>query len=155
MSMKRRSRRGDKGAAAVEMAIVLPLLVFLAFGVAEFGWAFAQKMDLNSAAREGARIAAITPGPTDDVKNLLCATLDVNEIAAVVMDVSGADARDSDPAGSQGAIGRFWIEADYDSLTGFFDFLASGVSMRSSVDFRVEIPDLTPTWWSASSGFSC
>ncbi len=151
----RRRRPDDRGVAAVEMAMVLPLLVLLAFGVAEFGWAFAQKMDLNAAAREGARIAAITPGPTDDVKDKLCSTLDVGEIATVVMDASGVDARDSDPAGSQGAIGRFWIEADYDSLTGFFSFLTSGVNMRSSVDFRVEVPDITPTWWSASGGFTC
>ena len=153
--MRLRRRSDDRGVAIVEMAVVLPLLVVLALGVAEFAWAFAQKMDLNAAAREGARIAANTAGPTADIQNLLCSTLDVGSLGTVTMDASGADNRGADPTGSRGAVGRFWIRANYNSLTGFFDFFATGVTMTSTVDFRVEIQDVTPVWWAASAGFVC
>lgn len=160
MSMRWRKRKDDRGVAAVEMAMVLPLLVLLAFGVAEFGWAFAQKMDLNSAAREGARIAANIVGPTGDVQDLLCATLDVGGLGGTITMDASQSPDDPGPAttppGTRGAVGRFWIRANYNSLTGFFDVFTSGVTMTSTVDFRVEvISDTTPVWWSSSSGFTC
>lgn len=152
-------RRRERGAAAVEMAFALPLLLLLSFGVAEFGWAFAQKMDLNSAAREGARIAANTAGPTSTIQNLLCSTIDVGNIGTVTMDASESTRTPQppgvDPPGSQGAIGTFWIEVQYDPIIGFFEFFGTNVTMRSEVDFRVEIPDVTPSWWPVSGGFTC
>ena len=59
--MKRqfRSRRGERGAAAVEFALVLPILLTLVFGIVEFGWAFGQQVSLGNAAREAARTMAI------------------------------------------------------------------------------------------------
>lgn len=54
-----RQDRGDSGAAAVEFALVLPLLMLLVFGVIQFGIAFAQQLSLNSAARQGARSAVV------------------------------------------------------------------------------------------------
>ncbi|MFW5470911.1 TadE/TadG family type IV pilus assembly protein [Knoellia sp. CPCC 206435] len=58
MSTNTRSRR-ERGAAAVEMAIVLPLLLLIMGGVVEFGRAlFIQNMATN-AAREGARMRAL------------------------------------------------------------------------------------------------
>lgn len=51
--------RRERGAAAVEMAIVLPLLLLILGGVVEFGRAmFLQNMATN-AAREGARMRAL------------------------------------------------------------------------------------------------
>lgn len=54
-------KRGHKerGAAAVEMAIVLPLLLLIVFGIIDFGRLLYTKVELSSAAREGARIVAI------------------------------------------------------------------------------------------------
>lgn len=55
-----RSLRDQHGASAVEFAIVLPLLFFIILGGIEFGYAFYQKVSLNSAVREGARILAVS-----------------------------------------------------------------------------------------------
>lgn len=55
--MRRRQR--DRGAAAVEFAIVLPLLVALTLGIIAFGWAFHIQTVLDNAARDGVRIAAL------------------------------------------------------------------------------------------------
>jgi len=51
--------RPDKGAAAVEFAIVAPLLVVLVVGIAEFGRAFFLQATLAGAAREGVRVMAL------------------------------------------------------------------------------------------------
>jgi Flp pilus assembly protein TadG len=49
----------DSGAAAVEMAIVLPLLLLLTFGIIDFGRMLNAQVTLSAAAREGARWAAL------------------------------------------------------------------------------------------------
>lgn len=50
----------DDGAAAVEMAMVLSLLVMLVFGIIEFGRAYNAQVTLTHATREGVRTLAIT-----------------------------------------------------------------------------------------------
>ena len=54
----RRASR-DRGAAAVEFALLLPLLLFLVFGIIDFGRALNAQITLTQAAREGARLAAL------------------------------------------------------------------------------------------------
>jgi len=50
--------RGAEGAQLLEFALVLPMLLVLVFGAADFGKAWALKDKLSNAARDGARIAA-------------------------------------------------------------------------------------------------
>ncbi len=49
----------NRGAAAVEMALVLPLLLMLIFGIFAFGQAYNNYLAITHAAREGARMAAV------------------------------------------------------------------------------------------------
>src|SRR3954470_1339158 len=51
----------DRGAAAVEFALVFPILVLILIGIVEFGSVFNTQLMLTSAAREGARTMAV-PG---------------------------------------------------------------------------------------------
>ncbi len=65
MSMSPNLRRRDhEGAAAVELALVLPLLILLVGGIIDFGFAFNSQISLTHAAREGVRVEAVT-GDTD------------------------------------------------------------------------------------------
>jgi Flp pilus assembly protein TadG len=49
----------DRGAAAVEFALVLPLLFLILFAIIDFGRALNTQITLTQAAREGARLAAL------------------------------------------------------------------------------------------------
>ena len=59
---QRNWRRRDAGASAVEMAIVLPLLALLVFGIIDFGRALNAQIQISQAAREGVRLAALAGG---------------------------------------------------------------------------------------------
>jgi Flp pilus assembly protein TadG len=49
----------DRGAAAVEFALLLPVLLLILFGIIDFGRALNAQITLTQAAREGARLAAL------------------------------------------------------------------------------------------------
>jgi len=56
----RTTLRNSKGNAVIEFALVLPLLLLIVFGITEFGRAIMTTNILNTAAREGARLAAVS-----------------------------------------------------------------------------------------------
>ncbi|WP_457963121.1 pilus assembly protein [Arthrobacter sp. D1-29] len=51
--------QSERGAVAVEFAILLPLLLMLVLGTIEFGRAYNAQITLTNAAREGVRVMAI------------------------------------------------------------------------------------------------
>jgi Flp pilus assembly protein TadG len=55
----RRLPRGERGAALVEFALVLPLLLVVIAGVVDFGFLFQRYEVVTNAAREGARLASL------------------------------------------------------------------------------------------------
>jgi len=55
--------RRERGSAVVEFALVLPILVMLVFGIVEFGRGYNAKITVTHAAREGARVLALTADP--------------------------------------------------------------------------------------------
>lgn len=84
-----RRAREDRGAAAVELALVLFPLLMLMLGIVEFSRAWSMQLRLQDAAREAAREIALSyddPGVTD-VGPLAMARLDSLLGAAVVADL--------------------------------------------------------------------
>jgi Flp pilus assembly protein TadG len=59
----RRAGWGERGAAAVEFALVVPILLLLVLGIAEFGRAYNIQTTLSGAAREGVRTMAVLNDP--------------------------------------------------------------------------------------------
>lgn len=58
-------RHGDgreRGAAAVEFALILPVLLLIVFGIINFGFMLSARQAVSQAAAEGARAAAVTTG---------------------------------------------------------------------------------------------
>lgn len=91
-------RRCDKGASAVEFALVLVLLMLLLTGIIQFGYTFFQYLQVEHAAREGARWASLrTPAGTWDTAGTTRAYvyeaapfLDLKDPNKVVINVDGS-----------------------------------------------------------------
>lgn len=60
-----RLRRDARGVAAIEFAILAPVVLLLIVGIARLGILFMANSGLRSAVAEGARYATIYPRPTD------------------------------------------------------------------------------------------
>jgi Flp pilus assembly protein TadG len=67
---RRRPESPDRGAVAVEFALVAPLVLFLLFAVIGYGYMLSFRQAISQAAAEGARAAAVAPAglTVDDVK---------------------------------------------------------------------------------------
>jgi Flp pilus assembly protein TadG len=55
--------RTEEGAAMIEFALVLPILLMLVFGIINFGFALYNKEVITNASREGARYGIIIGDP--------------------------------------------------------------------------------------------
>lgn len=62
---RRVADREDRGAAAVEFALIVPLLLLLVFAMISFGMMLSFRQTLSQAATEGARAAAVERDPTE------------------------------------------------------------------------------------------
>ena len=76
MRALRNRSHDESGAAAVEMAIVLPVLILLVFGIIQWSIYFNRLQGLQAAAREGARVAALPQSTQSDVKAKITDALD-------------------------------------------------------------------------------
>lgn len=59
------SKASERGAVAVEFALLIPILIMILLGIMEFGRAYNVQMSLTNAAREGARSVAINTVEAD------------------------------------------------------------------------------------------
>ena len=62
--------RTERGASAVEFAIILPVLLLVLGGIVDFGRYFFFQIQLTNAAREGARVAIAYPSPPDPTASI-------------------------------------------------------------------------------------
>ncbi|MDN5795024.1 MAG: pilus assembly protein [Intrasporangium sp.] len=63
-----RARGAERGAAAVEFALLLPLMFLVIAGIVDFGRAFFTQIELTNAAREGARAAVVSSISAGDIQ---------------------------------------------------------------------------------------
>ena len=76
--MGRDTSVGDNGAAAVEFALILSVLLLLVVGIIQFSLLFNAQLSLNHSTREGVRVYAITGDATagEDAAKLAATSLD-------------------------------------------------------------------------------
>jgi Flp pilus assembly protein TadG len=60
----------ERGAAAVEFALVVPVFMLIVFGMIDFTRAYYTQSAIAAAVREGARTAAVLPDPVNDATQL-------------------------------------------------------------------------------------
>ena len=68
----------ERGAAAVEFALIVPLLLLLLLGVIEFGRVFNAQLQLSAAARESVRVMAIQKLPGTAINTAIAAAPNLN-----------------------------------------------------------------------------
>lgn len=110
--MTRRRWGSESGAAAVEFALVLPILVLILFGVIEFGGVYNAQLMLTGAAREAARSMAVD-GVVADAQQLA-------RDAAVGIDSADLDVTVSPAACAAGTDVTVTVVYDRPFLTGLF-----------------------------------
>jgi Flp pilus assembly protein TadG len=79
----RRRIRNERGAALLETAITLPIILLISVGIFEFGRAYQTWQVLTNAAREGARVAVLSGTTDDQVRNVVSNYINGGRIAAV------------------------------------------------------------------------
>ncbi|GER21624.1 hypothetical protein NCCP1664_01210 [Zafaria cholistanensis] len=121
---------GERGASAVEMALLLPILVTLVFGIIEFGYAFNQQISLSQAAREGARYYAIHSGSSTYSATQLTQT--AQAAAPMATGLSATASATCTP----GALVTVTTQRSYASLTGWFDFLGPAITLSGKAAMR-------------------
>ena len=66
--------RRERGASAVEFALVMPMLFLVLFGIMDFGLQFLNLNSMHNGTREGARQAVVANFGTTDSCNLVGVT---------------------------------------------------------------------------------
>jgi TadE-like protein len=164
---RRRSSRStrERGAALIELAIALPILVILVFGIVEFGVAYNDYISIRDGVRQAAREgsvgnfgpAATTGAPchltgattaSDNIKRLMCLTkaeiaLDSSKVRVKVL--TGAPAFSG--TGTFAKNDSLIVCAQYplDAITGVMGQFISDTALASKTAFRIEKSDIVAT----------
>ncbi len=133
----RSARRARRGAAMLELALVLPIFLTLTVGLIEFGRAFMVQQMLTAAAREGARYGSL-PGignaeVEDRIRNYLSSGgIDTN----VQIDVTPENL-DSARSGTQVQV---TVEVSFGDVTWIANpwFLRNATTLSSTTVMRHE-----------------
>jgi Flp pilus assembly protein TadG len=118
-----------KGAALIETAFSLMILLIIVFGIVEYGRAMFIVNTLNNAAREGARRAAVSPSPID---------IDDFVTSAIPFDKTGIDITTSTtmPTAGSGEAITVTITLPFEALTGIIPVPSS---LRGEATMRYEL----------------
>ena len=144
--IRSRVHQDQKGAAAVEFAIVASLFFMLVFGIIDFGFAFHSWNNAVNAAREGARTGAVDSNPGDVAARVRAAssTLDQSKLTVSVVCSHSGGAFASSSCGSslvEGDIVRVIVNYDYDLITPLGSFvpgLGQTLNLHSQSESRFE-----------------
>ncbi len=121
-------RRPERGSAAVEFALILPLFMLLVLGSLDWGYYFFVTQVVTNAAREGAR--AGTLDPTDDS----LAVSDATSTASTYLTKAGLTGTAQVNATLVGNAVRVDVSYPAGSLTGFTEIIIpDAVTVRAEM----------------------
>ena len=123
--------RDERGAAAVEFALVAPLLVLLIFGIAEFGRAYYVQTMVSGSAREAVRVMALQDDPSAAIAAARSAASPLQLTDVVVTTSSTTTANRCTVPGGTGLPPTATVRITYTTsfITGL---IGSGVTLRGT-----------------------
>lgn len=126
-------RKNIHGQAVLELALVLPLLLIVVFGITEFGRAWMTMNVLTSAAREGCRLAVVTGPDVAAVNARVQEVCNAARITPTSVVVSGPDPVDVSRRVT------VVVESDFQVVTGHILGSFSGtIPLRATAVMRHE-----------------
>ena len=137
----RRFTRDERGAVVVEFALILPLFVLFIFAIMEFARGYQALNAITSAAREGARVAAIMPEPTEQM-SIDSVTARAKQVAGSMFTTDeitvSAPTCDPDPANCR--LVTVTTSITLTGVTPVFALIgkAGGIPISSTASFRWE-----------------
>lgn len=150
----RRRNGNERGTSIVEAAIVIPLLMTVLFGIIEFGFAYNDYLALRSAAREGARIAAVNNGclgsaasvapcgNADSERNdLLADTIKKSDQLSAKKDIAISVWLPDGSAAANRAVGKdvaVSLSTQMKSRTGLFAPFIDPITLKATARMRLE-----------------
>jgi Flp pilus assembly protein TadG len=142
--VRRRKGREERGAAAIEFALVMIPLLLIIGGILNFGLAFSQKLALDNAVRQAARAAVVDNAPT---------------LAADVID-EAETAFDDASIGRDGEVATFVVAAEGGGNTcedsDFGDRITVTGTFKSKFLFPWPVPGIpTSMTWTSMGEFQC
>lgn len=143
-----RRQRDERGTTVVESAIVLPVLVVLLFGIIEFGFAYNDYLALRSAAREGARLAAVNNGCVGGAA-AACGNADAQRDDLLADTLKKANGVSASPNGisisvwrpGTNAVGQdvaVSLSSPMKSRTGLFAPFINPITLKATAKMRIE-----------------
>lgn len=88
----RRKNRSENGQSVVEFALIVPVFILILMGIIEFGRLWETTNVLTSAAREGARVAAVSMPGAAAAENAARAVLTAGDVSGATVTVAGPNA---------------------------------------------------------------
>jgi Flp pilus assembly protein TadG len=129
---RRRHSDGERGAVAVEFALVFPVLILIILGILEFGFGYHAWDVTQNAAREGARVGAVD-ARVDDIEARVRGTSNVLDQSLLHVTVqcqpAAGGAFSSNPCADAGDVVRVTVVYRYDYITPLPNFVSMGDSM--------------------------
>lgn len=139
--MPRTRRRGDRGAAAVEFALVLPLLITLLFGMIDFGFAINRYTVINNATREGVRAASLSGTQSDVEKVVKDALSDLPGTVTVTVSCTtpkGATCSTWDGGKATGGVATVTATYQHSWITPIGSTFSPNLTLSKSSQMRIE-----------------
>jgi Flp pilus assembly protein TadG len=130
--------RDERGASAVEFALVAPLLFLVIFAIIDFGFGFHAWDATQNAAREGGRVAAVTSNPATIEARVRAASdfLDQTQMSVTVQckpaGGSSFGGCPSSAAWTEGDLVRITVNYNYGYMTPLPTMVGMSSPMRLS-----------------------
>ncbi|HEY7755287.1 MAG TPA: TadE/TadG family type IV pilus assembly protein [Actinomycetota bacterium] len=135
--------RDQRGAIAVEFALIVPLLLLLVLGILEFGFGYHAWDATQNAAREGARVGAVVSSQSEIEARVRGTTsfLDQSKLSVTCEVGSGGSfSTCGEGVWDEGDIVRVTVEYRYDFITPLPNFVGMGTQaqLKSISEARFE-----------------
>ena len=142
--MTRLVRRGRRGQALVEFALVIPIVVLLLISLFDLGRAVYAYTTITNAARDGARLAIVQQAGVENEAADQAVGLGVDPATDVDVAYRTPDLTGTCAAVSIGCVAEVTVNYDFSAVTPLIGNLVGPITMASTSRLPVEAVDPTP-----------